>query len=131
MCDSSIRTFVPHKHIGYLFWHSCAGYFEGSVIPVNQPRLVTGGLMRSYQLDGMEWLKVRRTTCIVAEDITLTHPCLFAPPLAVSLREWCERYPWRRDGSRQDTAVHSVHRLPDRARGQRSIFGCRPPLYHS
>jgi len=27
---------------------------------MNQPGLVSGGIMRSYQLDGMEWLKVRK-----------------------------------------------------------------------
>lgn len=33
-------------------------YFEGQMIPAGQPKLITGGIMRSYQLEGMEWLKV-------------------------------------------------------------------------
>ena len=28
-------------------------------MPYNQPKLVTGGLLRPYQLEGMEWIKVR------------------------------------------------------------------------
>ena len=35
------------------------GYFEGKPIPVTQPKLVVGGIMRPYQLEGMEWLKVQ------------------------------------------------------------------------
>ena len=34
------------------------GYFEGKLVPYNQPKLVTGGILRSYQLEGMEWIKV-------------------------------------------------------------------------
>jgi len=30
--------------------------FEGKDIPVNQPLLLTGGIMRSYQLEGYEWM---------------------------------------------------------------------------
>jgi hypothetical protein len=35
-----------------------AGYFKGQLIPAQQPKLFTGGIMRSYQIDGMEWVKV-------------------------------------------------------------------------
>ena len=34
------------------------GYFNGVAVPPAQPRLMTGGVMRSYQVDGMEWIKV-------------------------------------------------------------------------
>ena len=34
------------------------GMFEGVEVSSRQPRLFTGGIMRDYQLDGMEWLKV-------------------------------------------------------------------------
>ena len=30
--------------------------FEGKDIPANQPLLLTGGIMRSYQLEGYEWM---------------------------------------------------------------------------
>ena len=30
--------------------------FEGKDIPANQPMLLTGGIMRSYQLEGYEWM---------------------------------------------------------------------------
>ncbi len=50
---------VENKFLNYLFFFVfLIGYFEGKIVPVNQPRLVAGGIMRSYQLDGMEWLKV-------------------------------------------------------------------------
>ncbi len=39
------------------------GYFEGKPIPIEQPRLFTGGIMRPYQLEGTEWLKV----CVTAK----------------------------------------------------------------
>ena len=35
-----------------------SGYFEGQPIPPRQPKLLTGGIMRPYQLDGMDWIKV-------------------------------------------------------------------------
>ena len=41
------------------YFHS-SGYFKGQLIPSQQPKLFTGGIMRSYQIDGMEWIKVRR-----------------------------------------------------------------------
>lgn len=34
------------------------GYFKGQLIPAQQPKLFSGGIMRSYQIDGMEWIKV-------------------------------------------------------------------------
>lgn len=37
---------------------SFSGYYNGELIPSRQPKLVTGGVMRPYQLDGMEWLQV-------------------------------------------------------------------------
>ena len=39
----------------------CAGYFKGKVVPQAQPALMTGGVMRPYQIKGMEWIKVGDT----------------------------------------------------------------------
>ena len=33
--------------------------FEGKPLPAQQPRLFTGGVMRWYQIEGIEWLRVR------------------------------------------------------------------------
>ena len=42
-----------------------------------------------------------------------------------SLWEWCEWYPWRRDGSGQDHPVHSSHSPHDRDGGQGAVpSGC-------
>ncbi len=40
---------------------------NGVKVAVNQPQLVTGGVLRSYQLDGLEWLKVvlKKRICLV------------------------------------------------------------------
>ena len=32
--------------------------FEGRPIPARQPNLFTGGIMRWYQVEGIEWLRV-------------------------------------------------------------------------
>ena len=75
-CTHTCRCTVVHVHVHV---HCCAlqflishvrlcymlslimviGYFEGKPIPVTQPKLVVGGIMRPYQLEGMEWLKVQ------------------------------------------------------------------------
>lgn len=34
------------------------GMFKGKPVPAAQPQLMTGGIMRSYQVEGMEWIKV-------------------------------------------------------------------------
>ena len=34
------------------------GYIKGVSVPAAQPGLMTGGVMRSYQVEGMEWIKV-------------------------------------------------------------------------
>ena len=31
---------------------------NGQPVPVQQPALVTGGIMRQYQIEGVEWLRV-------------------------------------------------------------------------
>lgn len=33
-------------------------FYEGELIPTTQPMLVTGGILRPYQLEGVEWLNV-------------------------------------------------------------------------
>ena len=38
---------------------TAAGIINGQEASTRQPKLVTGGVLRPYQLDGMEWLKVR------------------------------------------------------------------------
>lgn len=32
--------------------------FGGQPVPAQQPKLFTGGIMRSYQVEGIEWLRV-------------------------------------------------------------------------
>lgn len=34
---------------------------NGQPVPAQQPRLFTGGIMRSYQVEGIEWLRVGTT----------------------------------------------------------------------
>ncbi len=34
-------------------------YINGELVPQTQPLLVTGGVLRSYQVEGLEWLKGR------------------------------------------------------------------------
>lgn len=34
---------------------------NGQPVPAQQPRLFTGGIMRWYQVEGIEWLRVRIT----------------------------------------------------------------------
>ena len=46
-------------HVSNFHLSSTGRYFEGQLIPAGQPKLITGGIMRSYQLEGMEWLKVK------------------------------------------------------------------------
>ena len=36
-----------------------SGSIDGKVVPVAQPGLMTGGVMRPYQVEGMEWIKVQ------------------------------------------------------------------------
>jgi len=33
--------------------------FNGQPVPFQQPKIFTGGVMRWYQVEGMEWLRVR------------------------------------------------------------------------
>lgn len=35
-----------------------------------QPRLVTGGVLRDYQLDGLDWLRVSIVCIIVTLEVT-------------------------------------------------------------
>ena len=46
-----------------------SGYFKGQLIPAQQPKLFTGGIMRSYQIDGMEWIKVSQTQTMVGKRV--------------------------------------------------------------
>ena len=41
-----------------------AGIINGVEASTRQPKLVTGGVLRPYQLDGMEWLKVSSSVCV-------------------------------------------------------------------
>ena len=41
--------------------------FNGDVISDRQPLLVTGGIMRSYQIDGMEWM--RGILCVFVNQV--------------------------------------------------------------
>ena len=34
------------------------GMINGKPVPMAQPQLMTGGIMRPYQVVGMEWIKV-------------------------------------------------------------------------
>lgn len=34
---------------------------DGTVVPVDQPELFSGGVLRDYQMRGVNWLKVCRT----------------------------------------------------------------------
>ena len=38
--------------------YNTTGMFRGKPIPAAQPQLMTGGIMRSYQVEGMDWIKV-------------------------------------------------------------------------
>ena len=35
---------------------------DGQLVSHRQPRLVTGGVLRDYQLDGLDWLRVSSVT---------------------------------------------------------------------
>ena len=37
---------------------------DGRMASYRQPKLVTGGLLRDYQLDGLDWLRVSISVCI-------------------------------------------------------------------
>lgn len=59
-----VECLLKHGHV------SLSGYFNGELIPANQPKLLTGGVMRSYQLDGMEWIKVSHHSYIIRQSHT-------------------------------------------------------------
>lgn len=44
----------------HMYMNVCyhTGYYNGQLISARQPKLLTGGIMRDYQLDGMEWIQV-------------------------------------------------------------------------
>lgn len=48
---------IPVFHFVCMYVYNI-GYYKGQLISSRQPKLLTGGIMRSYQLDGMEWVKV-------------------------------------------------------------------------
>lgn len=55
---------------------------NGQAVPAQQPLLFTGGVMRSYQIEGVEWLRV-------SVDCWLCTFCLFDHRYSVSYHPWC------------------------------------------
>lgn len=45
--DNAKHLLHPHRKV------------NGQPVPVQQPQLFTGGVMRWYQIEGIEWLRVR------------------------------------------------------------------------
>ena len=39
-------------------------YINGERVPEEQPVLLTGGVLRNYQVDGYQWLQVGVTWCL-------------------------------------------------------------------
>ena len=49
-----------------LLWCAVKGRIsDGQLVSHRQPKLVTGGVLRDYQLDGLDWLKVSHYSTIL------------------------------------------------------------------
>lgn len=60
--DNAKHLLDPHRKV------------NGEPVPAQQPQLFTGGVMRWYQIEGIEWLRVS----MMMSD-SLLHKLLFSP----------------------------------------------------
>lgn len=58
--DNAKHLLDPHRKV------------NGEAVPAQQPQLFTGGVMRWYQIEGIEWLRVSTTLL----SYSLLHPAI-------------------------------------------------------
>lgn len=63
--DNAKHLLHPHRKV------------NGQPVPTQQPLLFTGGVMRWYQIEGIEWLRVSRGSAAVSASL---HKLTWSPP---------------------------------------------------
>lgn len=53
--DNAMHLLDPHRKV------------DGQPVPAQQPELLTGGIMKLYQIEGIEWLRVSH--CFINMDL--------------------------------------------------------------
>ena len=100
-------------------------FINGVEAPATQPPLVEGGIMRKYQVDGFEWLRVRLHYTIMIFNLIIcdiVHYKLSA--FSASIRKRHQRDSRRRDGFRKDSADDCAAGSSGRARSGRPLPHC-------